>query len=180
MRAICSSSRLLVEDVSARGGVFLRRCLPKGGVSPGRGCLPRGCLPREGVSAQGGGVCPGSGCLPGTGCLPRDGVSAQGWVSAQGGGVCPGRGVCPRGCCPGRECLPRERVYAQGGVCPRGVSARGVHIPACTGADTPLWTEWRTGVNIYYLATTSLRMVKIGTQPINELFSPHRLTKYQV
>ena len=46
-----------------------------------------------------------------------------------GGGVCPG-GVCPGGCLP------------------RGVSAGGVSvgscIPACTEADTPLWTEWPT------------------------------------
>ena len=60
-----------------------------------------------------------------------------------------------------QECIPVGSVQSaavamsipactgQGGVYPRGVSAQrgclpGGCIPACTEADTPLWTEWLT------------------------------------
>ena len=52
-----------------------------------------------------------------------------------------GRGVvCPGGCLP-RGVSAYWGYLPIGGVCPEGVC-----IPACTGADTPLWTEWQTGV----------------------------------
>ena len=82
----------------------------------GGGCLlPGGCLLLEGFVLLGG-VC-------------SWGVYSQG-VSALGGfcswGVCLLLGVGGGGC-----------VCSQG-VCPGGC------IPACTEADTPLWTEWLT------------------------------------
>ena len=65
-------------------------------------------------------------------CLTR-GVSTQG-------------GCLPRGCLLGRGCLPRGCVSTWGCVCLWGVCQGEVCIPACTEADTPLWTEWQTGV----------------------------------
>ena len=66
---------------------------------------------------------------------------SRGWgVSGQGG--------LPRGC------LPRR------GVCPWG-SARGVCIPACTEADTPVDRILDTHSWKYYLAATLLRTVNI-------------------
>ena len=63
-------------------------------------------------------------------------------VSAwRGGAVCLG-GVCP-GCLLG-GCLlggGRGAVGLPGG---EGVCLRGVFTPACTEADTPLWTEFLT------------------------------------
>ena len=41
---------------------------------------------------------------------------------------------------PAGEYLPSGVYTCQGGVPSRGC------IPACTEADTPLWTEWQTGV----------------------------------
>ena len=62
------------------------------------------------------------------GCLPK-GVSAQ--------GVCPPWGVCLG--------VSAQELSAQWAVVPlsRGVSASGPRecIPACNGADTPLWTD---------------------------------------
>ena len=122
------------------------------------GCIPLACCPylpactAERVSAWGGGlVCPGGacpegvsahgGCLPGGlsapkgclllgGCLLREvgclGVLALGGVSANGGCLLLGmsaEGGVPRGCLLS------------------GVSVRGVCIPACTEADTPIPCE---------------------------------------
>ena len=64
-------------------------------------------------------------CIP-VGCVPSAAIR---------GGVC--AGVSAWGGCLPRGCLPWG-VYAQ------GVSARGVCIPACTAADTPLWTQFLT------------------------------------
>ena len=71
-------------------------------------------------------------------------------MSAQGGGVFPGRRYLPRegGVCPGRGCLPRGVSAQEDGVCPGGV------------ADTPREQNDRK-VYKHYLATTSLRAVKI-------------------
>ena len=75
-------------------------------------------------------------------------------VSGPKGGVCSG------------GCLPLGGVWLGGawsGVCvwSKGVSApKGGGIPACTEADTPLWTESQTPVK-HYLGLTSLQPVMI-------------------
>ena len=58
-------------------------------------------------------------------------------------------GVCSRGCLllgvsVSGGCLLLGDCLLQGGVCFRGVSASG-GIPACTEADTPLWTSFAGG-----------------------------------
>ena len=102
-------------------------CLLLGGVSASRGSArgvpaPRGCLLR-GVSAWG--VSAPRGCLLWGVSVSRG--SAPGGMSAWGWGVCSGGNVC-----------------SWGDVCSRGgclLQGRGVCIPACTKADTPLLTE---------------------------------------
>ena len=96
---------------------------------------PGGCLLRVGGVSALGGVC-SWGCVWG--------VSAQVWG-----------GVCSRGCLFLGVSAPRG-VSALGGICSRGCLLLGGGIPACTEADTPLWTD--TSKNIT-LATTSLRPV---------------------
>ena len=65
------------------------------------------------------------------GCVPSAAVAIGGGVSAQGEGVCPGRVSAQEGGLPG-------------GVSAQGVISPGVCIPACTEADTPVWTELLT------------------------------------
>ena len=100
-------------------------------------CVPPACWPYPSMHWAGfffpactgqGGACLGQVCLR---------VSAWG-VSAQGV-VCPGS-VCPEGC-----------------VSAKGLGVWQTHSPR-PEADTPLWTEWQTGVK-HYLAATSLRAV---------------------
>ena len=98
------------------------------------------------------------------------GVSALG-VSTPEGGVCSQGGVCSGGhLLWGVSTL--EMVSGQGGLLLggclllggllQGVSAPG-GIPACTEADTPpLVNRMTDGCKNISLATTSLRLVKIG------------------
>ena len=66
------------------------------------------------------------GCLVPGGCrVPRGSVWSHGGVFGPEGVSGPGP------------------VWSQGGVC-----SGGCGIPACIEADTPLWTEWQTGVKI--------------------------------
>ena len=85
------------------------------------------------------------------------GGSAIGWVSALRGvsalrDVCSGGvwsrgvsalgGVWSEGGVWSRGCLPMGGCLLHGGICSKLVSAPGGGgIPACTEADTPLWTE---------------------------------------
>ena len=99
--------------------------------------------------------------LPVRGCLLW-GVSALGgvcsgvysWEVCSRGVVCSWGGVCSMGCLlPGGVCswgvsTPWGGVYSQGVSALGGVCSRGCGIPPCTVADTPLWTEWQTGVKI--------------------------------
>ena len=97
------------------------------------GCVPPACWPYPSMHWAGGCihacmcVCVQAytgqdGCLP-RGCLPRGCVSQHAL----------GRGVCTSAC-TGQGCLSRR--VSTGGRLPRGLCV----------ADTPLWTEWQTGV----------------------------------
>ena len=98
---------------------------------------PRGGVCSWGVSAPGGCLLPG---------VSAQGVSAPRGVFAPGGCVCSQGGVsAPGGCVCSRGGL-LWWVSAPGGVSALGGSAPGGCIPACTEADTPLWTESQTPV----------------------------------
>ena len=53
--------------------------------------------------------------------------------------------------------LPRGGLLPRRGLCPgKGCVCSGGYIPACTEADTPLWTEWLTDrCKKHYLSATS-------------------------
>ena len=121
-----------MPESSSRGDVCSGGCqLPGGG-----GVCSGVCLLLGGVFVPGGGrvSAPRVGSAPG-GCLLL-GVSAPRGVCSQGG-------VCSGGVCFWGGCMSAPRgVPAPGGFCSQGVSAPGgCGIPACTEADTPLWTE---------------------------------------
>ena len=95
-----------------------------------------------------GGVSTPGDAAPGGGLLPGQCLVLGGGMSASGPGGC--LPLVPGGVClwsQGVGCLP---------LAPRGVSASGPGgclplvgggcIPALTGLDTPLWTEWQTQV----------------------------------
>ena len=87
-------------------------------------------------------------CIP-VGCVP----SAS--VAICGEGMCLPRGVClPGGVFQG-GCLP-------GGCLPGGCLPRGVCIPACTGADTPLvdrMTDRRKNITFPQLRLRTVNML---------------------
>ena len=132
-------------------------CIPVGCVPParwpyrgGRGCLLlRGggdsatCGRGEGCKLLGGCLLfVGGVCFLGEGCLLLGGLCFLGGVSASCGGMSTSWGVSASGggiCFGG--CLPLGGVCFWGGVC---LFPGGGGIPACTEADTPLWTEWMT------------------------------------
>ena len=86
--------------------------------------------------------------------------------SLPGEGVCPGEvsargGACPRGCVyPEDVCLG---VSAQGGVCPGGC------IPACNGADTPLWTDGTCENITFETSFAAVKWVHMGHLPYGKL-----------
>ena len=74
----------------------------------------------------------------------------------------------PVGCVP-PACWPYPSMhYAEGGVCPGGCLplVPGKCIPACNGADTPLWTD--THLSKHNLRKLRLRAVK--TESESEIF----------
>ena len=117
--------------------------------------------------SRGEGVCSQSGCLllgggGGAGGLVPGGVWSGGCLLLWGGVYFQGVCLLPRGCLlhGGGGCLPLILVVsAPGGVCfgrclplvPEGV---GVHIPACNGANTPMWTD-------RYLRRHTLRKLRL-------------------
>ena len=106
--------------------------------------------------------------------LLRGGVCSRGW--GWGGGDCSGGGVCSRGVSAswGGVSAPRG-VSALGGCLLWGMSALGRGcllrggggIPACTEADTPLWTESQTPVK----TLTWPNFVAAGNKVFAGLFS---------
>ena len=81
----------------------------------------------------------------GGGCLPR-GVCIKVGVCQMGGlsrGVCI-QGVCPRGSAWGGIYPRRGRFCIQGGL--PGGSLHPGGVPMREVGQTPLWTEWHTGV----------------------------------
>ena len=124
---MCTACLLTIsQHALCRGVVFVSQHA-LAGVSEKAGVyLPRGCLPR-GVSAQEG-TCLG-------------GVHAQG-CTCPGGvpvGGCAQVGVPAWGCLPWG--VPAQGVSAQGSVPPQEVYLSEGCIPACNGADAPLWTD---------------------------------------
>ena len=116
--------------------IMKQECIPVGCVPAARWPYARVCFPPPGgVLSPGGGLLPGGVCVCSWGCM-LGGCLLQG-VSALGGCLLWGMSA------PGGWCL----LWGGG-------------IPACTEADTPLWTEWMTDrcKNIT-LTTTSLRPV---------------------
>ena len=123
------------------GGVFTPRgvsALGEGGVCS-QGVSGLGVSAPRGVCSRG--VCSG-------GCLLLGGLLGGCLLREEGVGVSASVGVYPWGCLLG-GCLLRGvsalgGLSALGGVCSWGACG----IPACTKADTPLWTEWQTGAKI--------------------------------
>ena len=149
-----------------------------GGGGSARGCLPGECLP-------GGGGVSAWGCLPGG--LSAKGVSAGGGLPR--GGCLPG-GCLPRGCLPhthtsvnritdtcentrmhSRRMHTTHLLTVSQHALPGGLYLpRGVYLPwgcTCPGGyllrESPLWTEWQTGVKI--LACPKLRLRAVITLP---------------
>ena len=118
---MCTACLLTIsQHALCRGLVFVSQHA-LAGVSEKAGVyLPRGCLPRR---------------VPAWGvCMPR-GVPAQGCT----GRGCAQVGVPAWGCLPWG--VPAQGVSAQGSVPPQEVYLSEGCIPACNGADAPLWTD---------------------------------------
>ena len=100
-------------------------------ISPSMHCVGV-VYPRKGVCFFGGVCCWGM-------------SASRGWCLLLGGVCSGGGGVCFHG---GMPILNSAyfTVSALGGVCSQGCLLLGVCIPACTEANTRLWTEWQTGV----------------------------------
>ena len=141
MRTACSSS--------CPGGYLL----PERGASLPGGCLLPGVgSPWEGASLLGGGMC----------LLPR-GSPCQGGISFPGGSPCRGASFPGGSPCQGDASLLGGCLPAGGSPC-QGVppSFVGGWVPPSGGSpswETPLWTEWQTGVKILPCPKLRLRAV---------------------